>query len=330
MDRKLKLGTSFSPEYSAELGINNPLELLSIVVNQLGINQIRLGLRWNQIEEPDGKINLTFYRKYLDFLLNNNCKVCLNIGPIKTFRWPEEYFPIDIKIPENKIVNSDSDISKRSFQYLNNLLSSLRNDYGSKLDLVSFQLENEGFNRFGTTCLLMSKEYYIQLVKILRSYFPNNKLMVNSAGRRNLKKICSLFEELIKEKLSVGEQLSLGLNYYFKIPHTLPFFKRIEPLKFSFPFDMGISELHKIQNEKHFGLEISEAQFEPWGVQKSPGNSVEDFDYLIEKCLGFFPQNYNEKLIRLWGIEELSVKIFRNEINETHKTLIERILYYSE
>ncbi|NLE31055.1 hypothetical protein GX618_02145, partial [Candidatus Dojkabacteria bacterium] len=121
MNNSIVLGTSFSPEYAKSLGCENPLKLLKIINKELGIKDIRLGLRWNVVER-DKKISLDYYDKYLKYLFKNDCKVCLNIGPIKIFRWPEEHIPRQISVKKGEYITPDMDIAKYSYQYFEKLL----------------------------------------------------------------------------------------------------------------------------------------------------------------------------------------------------------------
>lgn len=314
------LGTSFSPEYAKQKGSDNPLELLKIINKELGIKDIRLGLRWNVVEE-NKKLSLSYYDKYLEYLFKNDCKVCLNIGPIKVFRWPEEHIPKDLITEKEEVITPQSEISKYSYEYLDRLLMLLKKEYGNRLDNVMFQLDNEGYYQFGERGLTMSKEYILDLVNILKKQFPSNRVMFNSAGRTNLKKLIELFKIIIKKNIYKGSSLVLGYNYYFKLPN-LP---QIDSLTSLFPLSMSIKRLHKFQKEMGFGLEISEGQFEPWGKQKTPGNSYKDYEYLLEKCNRYFPNEYPYKLLRLWGTEELALKIYSNKILDEHKRIISSI-----
>jgi len=318
------LGTSFSPEYCEEIGCSKPFDILKIVNKELKITDIRLGIRWNRVE-TDKKLSLEFYSKYINYLLKNNSNICLNIGPIKVLRWPEEHIPTYLEKYAEKDIKVDSELAKYSYEYLNKLLLLIKKEYGKNTSNLSFQIENEGYNRFGHLGTGMSQEYMIEVCNSLKGSFPSNKLMVNSAGRTNLKKVVSLFSALIQEDIYSGDSLVLALNYYFRFPHTLPFVQKVEPLKYSFPFDMSIKELHSKQKEMNFGLEISEAQLEPWGKQQTPGNLYEDYIYLLEKCNTYFPNDYPKKMIRLWGTEELAFKIFNNTIGEEHKKIIKSI-----
>ncbi|MDY0097187.1 MAG: hypothetical protein RBS01_02440 [Candidatus Dojkabacteria bacterium] len=320
LNNTIVLGTSFSPEYAKYIGSRDPLDLLKVINRDLGIDDIRLGLRWNVVQK-DKEISLDFYDKYLEYLFKNNCKVCLNVGPIKVFRWPEDHIPKDIEVKES-IVTPDSDIAKYSYEYLDNLLTLLKQKYGNRLDDVMFQLENEAFFKFGRLRITMSKEYLLSLTEILRSHFPNNRVMFNSAGRKNLKSVVELFKDISDKGIYTPQSLVLGFNYYFKLPNI----PTKDPITSFSLLSMSIKKLHRYQKEMGFGLEISEGQFEPWGKQKTPGNSYSDYEYLLEKCKRYFPNDYQYKLLRLWGTEELALKIFKDTLEDEHKRIIASIL----
>jgi len=39
----------------------------------------------------------------------------------------------------------------------------------------------------------------------------------------------------------------------------------------------------------------------------------------------YFPKDYRYKLIRLWGVEELALKMQNGEVNSEHKMIVEGI-----
>ncbi len=321
MERDIIWGSSFSPEYSKYLGDSNPIETLNIINKELGIQDFRLGLRWNVVER-DGKVSLRYYEKYIDYLLKSNCKVCLNVGPIKVMRWPEEHIPEYVEVGKRTIVKKDSEIAKYAIEYFKKLLELIKKEYGQGKN-ISFQIENECYNRFGHKRLLMSNEYLVEIATILHEYFPKSKLMMDSSARKDLRKLMHLFEIFVQNELFEWEQLTLGINYYSMIPEIRPFLKRIEALSFYLPWSMPLSTLKKYQKVKGFGLEISEAQFEPWGEMTLPGNSVEELRYVVKHGLKIFPDNYKERVIRLWGMEEFGLKIKEKRLNSQHKKIIE-------
>ena len=324
MNKEIIWGTSFSPEYSQYLGDRNPLETLKIVREKLNIQDFRLGLRWNTVEK-NGKVSLEFYEKYIEYLLKNNCSICLNVGPIKVMRWPEEHIPEYINVKKRSVVKKDSELAKYAIEYFNKLLELIDRKYGQQINSsskISFQIENECYNRFGHKRLLMSNEYLVEIATILHEYFPKSKLMMDSSARKDLRKLMHLFDIFVDNKLFEWKQLTLGINYYSMIPEMKPFFKRIEALSFYLPWSMPLSTLKRYQEEKGFGLEISEAQFEPWGEMTLPGNSVEELRYVVKHGLKIFPDNYKERMIRLWGMEEFGLKMKEKRLTSEHRDII--------
>jgi hypothetical protein len=61
-------------------------------LKQMGMTHVRFGLQWRHVQNGD-KLSLDYYRNYLDELIKNDMQICLNVGPIKTMRWPEHQVP---------------------------------------------------------------------------------------------------------------------------------------------------------------------------------------------------------------------------------------------
>ncbi len=325
--KNILFGTSFSPELTEEIYQQDPIHILKVIHRDLDITDIRFGLRWNKIEQ-NKQLSLSYYDKYIEYLLKNKVKLCLNVGPIKTFRWPEEHIPQYLVSKVEKNISPDSELAKYANEYLHKLLTILKKTYPEIGDSTSLQIENEGYNRFGHFKMRMTDEYLLEQIAVLKEYFPANKLMINSAGRQDLKKVIALFKSLTDQNVYKGNDLILGFNYYFKIPDVLkyvPFMNAVDPIKFSFPFNMGIKRLHKYQKDMQFDMEISEGQFEPWHTETSPGNIYDDLEYLVEKCYRYFPEDFDKKLIRLWGTEKLAVRMKEKTVSEEHSKMVNRI-----
>lgn len=328
---KLIYATSFSPEYCTELDIKQPMKVLDFILDDLCIRDIRLGLRWSRVVNRQDKLNLKGYAPYLDRVLKSpNSKLTLNVGPIKTFRWPEVFIPdsVDVKglLNRENIIIGNSDIAKHSIDYFEKLLILLKQNYGKQLDNITFQVENESFNRFGTHKLKMDEKYLVKILKILKGSFPKSSLMVNSAGRMNLSEIIKLFENLKQQNIYNMKELVLGFNLYFRLPHTLPFIQKFNPLIISKPWDMNIRKLHEYKQKYGFGLEISEGQFEQWQSQKTPGNSVEDWEYLLKLSNDFFPKNYPSKVLRIWGLERFARHFINGTETAEHREIRRQII----
>ncbi len=322
----LVLGTSFSPESCESVCQIDPLLILEKAHRELGITDVRLGLRWDRIQ-PKKRASLSYYKRYIEYMLKNDFTITLNIGPIKVMRWPEVHIPDSAKkyIFNGQVVTPECELAKRSFDYFHRELSLLRSEYGKKLKSVTFQVENESFFRFGDYNILMSDEYLLSLIEIFRKYIPSSKLMFNSAGRRNLYEVLSLFKTLVRGYGFRMNDLTLGFNFYYKIPLRFGMTPVIDPLIFPLFRYMRIANFKKEQRERGFKLEISEAQFEPWVEAKSPGNSYKDFLYLLDRCSKFFPEEYDYKLVRLWGIEEFVCKMMTGGMTDEHREILKDI-----
>lgn len=317
-------GTSFSPEYCEYIGIKDPLLSLKFIHEELGINDIRLGMRWNMVD--NGKsLSLSYYEKYLEYLFKNNINICLNVGPIKTFRWPEEHVPEYLNNSYTKYVDDSSQLASYSKEYFGNLLDLLDRAYGDNIKDVQFQIENESFNRFGHIATKMSPEYIFSLVSILFGKYPTSTLMMNSAGRNDLYKVVDIFKRIRLEPSFNPKCLILGFNYYFRIPNVFPFIQNIDPIRMSYPWNMSISELKKQSRDLNFHIEVSEGQFEPWGRMNTPGNSYDDFKYLLDRAELILSEESNP-VLRLWGTEEFSKKFLGGIANSIHKGIMKEII----
>lgn len=258
-------------------------------------------------------------------IFSKKINLCLNVGPIKVFRWPEVHIPVYLQQYYTSNIDGSTELSKRALGYIGSLLSLLQREYGKDLLNTTFQLENEAFNRFGHLRAKLSQEYVYSAISILKKEFPNSKLMLNSAGRTNLREILKLFDIITKKNLYTYDSLILGINYYFKIPHTQPFLKVLDPMKISYPFDMSVGDLSKEISKKGFNIEISEGQFEPWGEQNTPGNSFDDFRYLLEKSRQVLGLNDSKNILRLWGVEEFSARFLNGTANDQHQMIAKSI-----
>ncbi len=103
--RMVRLGSTFSPDHYHHLlsfqGIHerqaqqrSALAGLDFVHRELGIDAIRLPIRWNRTISRDGRrLDMQRYEPYLDSLIKRKARICLNFGPIKAARWPEDHVP---------------------------------------------------------------------------------------------------------------------------------------------------------------------------------------------------------------------------------------------
>jgi hypothetical protein len=139
-------GVSFSAKYCRELKID-PQECFTSLIDDLGITRFRLMSYWDEIEAKQG----TFDFDELDWQIaeceKKNVAVTLCLG-IRQPRWPECHPPewaksLDAQQLEDAILHFNKRVIER---------------YGDKKIIISWQLENEAFNKGIGTCVDYSRK----------------------------------------------------------------------------------------------------------------------------------------------------------------------------
>ncbi len=335
--RNLEIGGSFSPEQAfyisnGENEKDNSQELLRIIVKELNIKDLRLGIRWSETMFKRGKVEISSYKPYIDYCLENGVNLCLNVGPIKTFRWPEQHIPYflkDILPPNGATITPNMEIAKEATDYLDLLLYHLTAEYRTDLQNKTpiIQVENESSVPYGEYGWTMRKDYLQQVTNIAKQHFPNSKFLFNT-GLFMVEPISNLLNQLNAYNIKT----IYGLDYYFNIDdHTnsknwiiqLPFINHLDLLTLSKIFGQPLWP----DNVHPSNMEITEGQFEGWGRYQDPGNSVKEFRYLLLRCMDdiFNADTKYHRLIRLWGLEAFAQKIFKNRLSDDHKNIIELI-----
>lgn len=329
---RLKLGGSFSPEQVHYLNgetdeKSSPTEAQKIIVEDLDITDLRLGIRWSHAMFQNHKVNLAYYRPYIDYCLSKDVNLCLNVGPIKTFRWPEQHIPYFLKdnLPrKGAVITPDMEIAKTAMEYLDLLLHQLTSEYGADLrkNTSIVQLENEPLVPYGEFEWTMSADYFQKVNSIAKPYFPNSKFLINT-GPFIVEPVSGLLNQLSKD----GIKPLYGVDYYYKIDdHTnsnnwimqLPLLGSLDLLTISKIFGRSIQP----KNMHLSDIEVTEGQFEGWGKHPTPG--IRGFRYLLLRCMdNIFDANANNMLIRLWGLEAFAQKIMRGEDTENHKQIVQ-------
>lgn len=332
--KHLKIGGSFSPEQAFYLSNEEnegsvPQELLRIIVKELNIKDLRLGIRWSHTMFQEDKVDISSYIPYINYCLENDVNLCLNIGPIKTFRWPEQHIPFFIKekgLPlKNSLITPDMEIAKRAKNYLGLLLFGLTSEFGNALtgEQIDVQLENEPHIKYGEFGYTMSNDYIHELVNMTRPFFPNSKFLFNTGPF-----VVEPVADLLKRLHGDGVKTVYGVDYYYQIDdHTnsnnwfiqLPIIKDLDLLTLSKMFGRPIipKDLHNLD------IEVTEGQFEGWGKYVKPGDSAKEFRYLLYRCINdiFEDNTDNNMLIRLWGLEAFAQKIMNKTLTPEHREI---------
>lgn len=340
--RTVEFGSSFSPEHIEELYVENKkgrkptprelLEMLQIVVEEFSIKDIRLGIRWNKVAKANGTIDLSYYKPFLSYCMSKSCRITFNIGPIKTFRWPEQYVPefvlqqLECMPQKGTILSEEDKILTNALQYLKKLLKALRQEFSQEqLQYIKvIQPENESLHAFGIYKWRMSEEYLERVVAIVLKEFPDVSIMLNSSETTNLNQIQKFFSTLTKKYPKLKGRLILGFNYYYRVPGriTIPFIHTIDSITLN---KQKCKENIRCCEDMGFQIEISEAQCEPWPPIWSPGNSVEEFRFMIMRCIKNILPADQYSVIRLWGIERLAKARLEAKLNDDQEKIIELI-----
>ncbi len=222
--KNLEVGDTFIPEQFLPPNVTNPLafiqtpegqiwqqntlDILEATVEDVGIQEERIGLRWSSTLFPDGTFSLAFYKPYLDFLTSYKNPIThqpedieLGVGPDKSVGWPESHIPVPPEnltnvdtslIPLGKLPPVGSEITptmpypdflKKSELWLNLVMQQVVPNYPTITDI---QLDNEPQNAFGPQQYTLSAEWEKAELKIVLKYKPNANFLVNFAGTANI------------------------------------------------------------------------------------------------------------------------------------------------
>ncbi len=329
---RLTLGASFAPEQwrlDAE-SQHDALDALALVIGELGLRQLRLGIRWRRAVGANGVIDLTAYAPYIERCLESGATVCLNVGPIRTFRWPEEHVPDAVldslpRVPaKGASIGPDDPLAVAALDYLDRLLDRLRTEYGPTA-FASIQVENEPFYRFPPRDWRLSPSYLQQVARHIDAAYPDADLLVTSAGRLDLRAIRELFAALTASEPRFAGRLVSGFDFHYQTPYrdSLPVVRYFDQIAYARPFTATPEQNLRWARADGYRIEVTEGQAEPYGHLQEPGNSAKHLRFLLLRCLDRVLDPRAPALIRLWGAEELAKKRQRHELTSEHRAIIE-------
>ncbi|GAB4149494.1 MAG: hypothetical protein OHK0017_13610 [Patescibacteria group bacterium] len=329
----IDLGASFIPEvygFSPE-GRNRALEVLRFMLDEMKIRHVRLGLRWSSIEPIQGQFSLGYYQPFLDLMQQFEVEICLGVGAVKTCGWPEEHLPDWIKQivvlpPKGSLIKHDNLIAQMGRLYQSSLLDKLHKLKVNGLNITQLQPENEAFNPFGNHRWTFTNDYLLQQILLIRNYFPEIQILLNSNGRFDLRKIIDLTASLEKLPNCKSKDVVIGYDYYYtdQWRRYLPGHKLIDSASLSLPGNPDLKRLWELSSQFGYQVEVTEAQAEPWLDLISPGNSAQEFQFLLRRCTNSILKN-KSGLIRLWGIWQLAEKFLDQKQNQEHEQILQLI-----
>ena len=331
----LELGGSFAPEqWSMDNAPSTEvLRALDVAIADLDLRRLRLGIRWNRAVDENGRVDLSVYAPYIERCLSQGVEVCLNVGPIRTFRWPEEHVPIEVltalesRPRVETAVRPEDPLAQAALSYLDELLVVLRREYGTSF--ATIQAENEPFYPLGGHLWTMSRPYMRQVVEHIDSVFPEASILMTSAGRLNLHAVRDVFSDLLaRPDNRFAGRLVSGFDYHYKTPtrDAMPIVRYFDQIAYARPFAPSLEGHRRDARTLGFGMEITEAQMEPYGHFSEPGNSAKHLRFLLLRTTDrVFEHTASSKLMRLWGVEELTMKMAAGTLTDEHRQMIELI-----
>ena len=328
---RLTLGGSFAPE---QFGFRpdqrrESLEALRLAHKELGVRQMRLGVRWDHVERREGQLSFAAYKPTWDYALGNGLDVAVNLGPVRVFRWPEDHVPGFVLEQTSQrsyaTLGPETEISKRGCDYLERLMAMLQAEYGSSLGAVSMlQLENEPFYPMGAHDWQFNRDYILRVAEIMDAAWPGRQMLTTTAGRLNLDDIRDLYAHMLHDERWKGRLVS-GFDFHFKTPkrEAAPLLRYFDQINYAHPFAETTLEHVDDARELGFRIEVTEGQMEPFHQLKTPGNSARDLRFLILRLLDEVFDPHKPALLRIWGIEELAKRMLRGEMTSEHKAIVE-------
>jgi hypothetical protein len=339
--QRLTLGASFAPEQWSLTpeGQTEALRGLDFAVSEMGARQLRIGLRWRRSVDGDGGIDLTAYRPMLDYCFSHDIAICLNPGPVRVFRSPEEHVPREVldriegAQAAKSAVRPEDPLAKAALDYLERLLHELSREYGDAFaHITTVQLENEPFYPLGKHEWRFSTAYLREVAQRIDAALPAARVLITSAGRLNLNEVREAIADLQAANPRFEGRMVSGIDFHYKTPRrdSVPVIRHFDQITYGHPFSP--TPYQHIEDSRRFGfkIEVTEAQAEPYLQFRTPGNSARDFRFVILRLLDNVLDPREPALIRIWGVEELAKRFLRGEATEEHRQILEMIQTVNE
>jgi hypothetical protein len=220
-----------------------------------------------------------------------------------------------------------SPLAEAASDYLDRLLDKLLAEYGDEMQRVIVQPENESFQSFDERRWNVSQEYMRNVIHQIDSRVPGVPILVTSAGRPALRKITELFEGLMREGDRFKGRLISGFDYYYSTPehNKLPLDRYLDPIALAFSIPPPKTCAENIEDSRRVGfrIEVSEGQAEPYAHITAPGNSVQDYRFMLLRCAGKALDREQPSVLRVWGVEALAKKALGGKTTPEHEAIFD-------
>jgi Beta-galactosidase len=294
------LGTTFSPLQCYYLGVDYRSAFQEIC--QLGLDRIRLGAYWNEIERSPRQFDFAQLDWLLEEAHRNKITVALAVG-MKVPRWPEFHFPkwvsdqYDTKAGDRALDLRSPKVVELSLKFVEAVANHCR--YAPAIQY--WQVENEPFTQLEIAGgRFLSPEFVKREVALVRSLaWRSQKILLTNAIHLPTPK---LSEDLPAFKDSLDMADAVGFNVYTKVPAgNSGNYLEPEPA-FWDQLQTWQQELVRADREAW----IAEAQAEPWEPQKLVANDKADYPSASPRRMQLLVDRLaraNYSTVLLWGSE---------------------------
>lgn len=298
--RPTYLGTTFSPLQCYYLGLDYRAAFQEIC--QLGLDRIRLGAYWNDIEKSPGVFDFTTLDWLLEEAHRHNITVAVAVG-MKVPRWPEFHFPQwvsdrhDTGAGDRALDVRSPGVAELSLKFVDAVVNHCR--YAPAIQY--WQVENEPFTRLEIAGgRFLSPQFVKQEIALVRSsLWRSQKILLTNAIHLPSPK---LSEDLPAFQDSLEMADAVGFNVYTKVPAGNSG-AYLEPQP---DFWNQLQTWQKDLTRSGREAWIAEAQAEPWEPQKLV--ATDKFEYPSAsphrmKNLVDTLARANYSTVLLWGCE---------------------------
>lgn len=287
----MKLGASFShPHLSClELDPDNAIKEFK----SLGLEWIRLGCYWNEIEKIKGKYNFSQIDPLVEYCEKNKIKVVMTVG-MKAPRWPEYYIPDWVNFNKRrftKISSDDSVLYKHTLEFVEKCVKHFQNSSIIKV----WQVENEPLDPTGEKVWRIDYQFLKDETELIRKLQPDKKVLINTWG--NL----LTFRKVYRNAAKISDIVAFDI--YLRHPPFL--INKIK--KYAGPTDTKSTFKKVFEELRSLGKEVwlAELQAEPWEKDELVAKSDNPPSFLpehFERNIGY-TKDLEPDVILLWGFE---------------------------
>jgi len=280
---KISWGASFDSNYAENLGLDWQKTFLSLL-DEVGVDHLRLVAFWNQVEPQDGQFDFERIDFQIQEAWKRGVKVILSVGR-RLPRWPECH------IPGWAASLSEEEQQEEVLE----MLPEIVNRYKDSPGLEFWQVENEPFAWFFGECPPADADFLTREMELVRSLDPGHPILLTGSGE---------LSSWVNESRSTD---ILGISMY-RVTYEARFLHIYQNYGYIIPQQFYRIKANIAKNLGWFGeIFVSELQAEPWGTRPLGEMS------LSEQYRSFNPEQFRSNLrfarstgfdrFYLWGAE---------------------------